>query len=143
MSAAAVLGSILRYDGITGEPLGTFVASGVGWTSVPHDGFLYVNSSSRTKSCGLTLITGAPAGISGVPGDAVFIASGSGGLDSPYGIAFCEGDFFVLSYGNELRAALRGGRELSRHVCLIRQWRIERRRVIWSFATDISTLRVG
>ena len=97
--SAGTYDAILRYDGITGAP---WVRS---WPPVggldarvpvvPQDGYLYVTSAGRTRSCGLTLYTGDPAGISGDPGDAVFIASGSGGLDNPSAFVSHDGDFFV------------------------------------------------
>ena len=102
--------AILRYDSATGTPLGALVASGVGGLDAPRgllfhtDGFLYVTSVGGTSPAAgkdailrFNAVTGAPAGISGVPGDAVFIASGSGGLDNPSGIVSHGGDFYVSS----------------------------------------------
>lgn len=102
--------AILRYDSVTGAPLGALVASGVGGLDAPRgllfhtDGFLYVTSVGGTSPAAgmdailrFNAVTGAPAGISGVPGDAVFIASGSGGLDNPSVIVSHGGNFYVSS----------------------------------------------
>jgi hypothetical protein len=102
--------AVLRFDAATGEPMIPLVASGVGGLDAPRgllfhtDGYLYVTSVGDTTAApGMDAIlrfdsaTGAPAGISGLPGDAVFIASGAGGLDNPSVIISHEGDFYVSS----------------------------------------------
>ncbi|HUE74511.1 MAG TPA: LamG-like jellyroll fold domain-containing protein, partial [Pirellulaceae bacterium] len=104
--------AIFLFSGTTGEPVGDglFVASGVGGLDQPRgllfhsDGFLYVTSVGQTTSGdGVDSIlrydglTGSPAGISGLPGDAVFIPSGTGGMDNPSQIVFHDNNFYVSS----------------------------------------------
>jgi hypothetical protein len=103
---------ILRFDGATGEPVGDgkFITAGIGGLDQPRgllfhtDGYLYVTSvGGTTLAAGQDSIlrydaaTGLPAGISGVPDDAVFIASGTGGLDNPSQIVFHNDSFYVAS----------------------------------------------
>jgi hypothetical protein len=108
--ASALTNSVLRFDATTGEPLGALIASGVGGLHSPRgllfhsDGYLYVTSVGQDAPGPGTdsvlrfdALTGAPAGVSGQPGDAVFISSGSGGLDNPSHIIFHNGDFYVSS----------------------------------------------
>jgi hypothetical protein len=107
------LGSILRYDGITGEPLpsrgnsgATFVPSGSGgltfggpteggaWLIFGPDGNLYVPSGS---------IGGPPAAskvlrFNGTTGEFIdaFVPAGSGGLQGPSGLVFGpDGNLYV------------------------------------------------
>jgi hypothetical protein len=103
--------AVLRFDGQTGNSLGSLVASGVGGLSRPRgllfhsDGYLYVTSVSTSDSPSpgtdsilrFDAVTGAPAGLSGTAGDAVFIPTGLGGLDNPSVIVFHNGDFYVSS----------------------------------------------
>jgi sugar lactone lactonase YvrE len=102
--------SVLRYDAISGAFLGTLVASGAGGLDDPrgllfHGAYVYVTSvGTETPSAGkdsvlrFDAVTGEPAGLSGVPGDAVFIPSGSGGLDNPSRIVFGpDGNAYVSS----------------------------------------------
>jgi len=107
--------AILRFDSETGAPVpgllgdGVFVATGSGGLDAPrgllfHDGYLYVTSvGDATPAAGMDSIlrfnsvTGAPAGVSGLPGDAVFVAMGSGGMDNPSQIVFHDGSFYVSS----------------------------------------------
>ena len=103
--------AILRFNGTTGAPVGDgqFIASGLGSLNQPrgllfHNGHLYVTSVSDTEpGPGQDAIlrfdasSGTPAGISELPGDAVFIASGAGGLDNPSQIVFHEDHFYVAS----------------------------------------------
>jgi hypothetical protein len=102
--------AVLRFDPVTGNPLGALIPAGSGGLDQPRgllfntDGYLYVTSVGvGTAAPGLDSIlrydalTGAPAGISGQPGDAVFIASGSGGLDNPSHIDFHNGEFYIAS----------------------------------------------
>jgi sugar lactone lactonase YvrE len=110
--------AVLRFNAATGEPAGisgqpgdaVFIAPGSGGLDQPRgllfhtDGYLYVTSVGGTSpAAGMDSIlrysaaTGAPAGISGQSGDAVFVASGSGGLDNPSQIVFQNGVFYVAS----------------------------------------------
>lgn len=102
--------AVLRFDPDTGEFTGELVASGAGGLDAPRgltfqDGYVYVTSvGTETASVGkdsvlrFDAVTGTPAGVSGVPGDAVFIASGSGGLDNPSRIIFRpDGKAYVSS----------------------------------------------
>ncbi len=110
--------AVFRFDAVTGEPAGisgqpgdaVFIAPGSGGLDQPRgllfhsDGYLYVTSvGSTTPAPGVDsilrfdAITGAPAGISGQSGDAVFVPSGSGGLDNPSEIVFHAGAFYVAS----------------------------------------------
>jgi hypothetical protein len=102
--------AILRFDAVTGEPLGELVSPGSAGLDQPRgllfhsDGYLYVTSvGTTTPAAGMDSIlrfdatTGAPAGLSGLPGDAVFIPSGTAGLDNPSQIIFHNGDFYVSS----------------------------------------------
>src|SRR5262245_8006277 len=82
------------------DVLGALVAPGAGGLDAPRGltfrgGYAYVTSvGTDTASPGKDSVlrydatTGAPAGVSGQPGDAVFIASGSGGLDNPSRVVF-------------------------------------------------------
>lgn len=121
--------SVLRFDGQTGEPLGELVAAGAGGISLPRGllfhtdngvDYLYVTSvGTTTPSAGQDSIlrfyaaTGEPAGLSGDPGDAVFVPSGTPGLDNPSQIVFHNGDFYVSSTAQTATAnsVLRFGRD--------------------------------
>ena len=61
-------------------------------------------------------VTGAPAGKSGLPGDAVFIPSGSGGLDNPSVIVSHGGEFYVSSTSNSVLRYASDGTYLSAFV---------------------------
>ncbi len=102
--------AVLRFDSDTGASLGALVAPGSAGLDHPRgllfhtDGFLYVTSVGGSVAApGLdsvlryNAITGAPAGISGQPDDAVFIPTGSGGLDNPSQVAFHNGEVYVAS----------------------------------------------
>ena len=102
--------SVLRYDPVTGAFLGEVIASGSGGLAAPRGltfrgGYAYVTSvGTETAAPGKDSVlrydatTGAPAGLSGLPGDAGFIASGSGGLDNPSRIVFGpDGKAYVCS----------------------------------------------
>ncbi len=92
--------AVLRYSLVTGEYLGALVVPGSGGLDRPHgltfrSGYAYVTSyGADTATPGKDSVlrydatTGAPAGVSGLPGDAVFIASGSAGLGQPSRIIF-------------------------------------------------------
>jgi hypothetical protein len=110
--------AVLRFDATTGEFLGTLVASGSGGLDAPrgilfHGGYVYVTSvGEQTVSPGkdsvlrFDAVTGEPAGLSGLPGDAVFIASGSGGLDNPSRIVLGpDGRVYVSSTATTLNSA--------------------------------------
>lgn len=119
--ASATSNAILRFDGTTGQSLGALIAAGAGGLYKPrgllfHQGYIYVTSIGEgTPAVGMDAIlrydayTGAPAGKSGVTGDAVFIPSGDHGLDNPSNIVFYNGDFYVASSpGSVLRYAANG-----------------------------------
>lgn len=102
--------AVLRFDPTTGGFLGTLVAPGAGGLDAPRGlifqgGYVYVTSvGTETPSAGKDSVlrydaaTGVPAGVSGLPGDAVFIASGSGGLDNPSRLIFGpDGKVYVSS----------------------------------------------
>lgn len=118
--------AVLRYDPATGAPAGlsgqtgdaAFVAGGSGSLDAPRglafrDGYVYVTSVGGTAPApGMDSVlrydaaTGAPAGLSGQPGDAVFIASGSGGLDNPSRIVFGpDGRAYVSSTATTVSSA--------------------------------------
>ncbi|HVC96577.1 MAG TPA: LamG-like jellyroll fold domain-containing protein [Pirellulales bacterium] len=92
--------AVYRYDA-AGNPLpapgqsgATFVAPGSGGLSTARDiafgpdGYLYVVSQATNAVLRYNPVYGTPAGLSGLPGDAVFIPSGSGGLNAPRGLTF-------------------------------------------------------
>ncbi len=108
--ASEISNAVLRFDSATGDSLGALVTPGSAGLDHPRgllfhtDGFLYVTSvGGSVAASGLdsvlrfNSVTGAPAGISGQPGDAVFILSGSGGLDNPSQVAFHNGEVYVAS----------------------------------------------
>jgi hypothetical protein len=112
--------SVLRYDPVTGASAGTFITSGEGGLEgarglLFNNGYLYVTSAgTRTTGAGYNSVlrfdatTGSPAGVSGQPGDAVFISSGSGGLANPSRIIFGpDGNAYVASPGSSSNAVLR------------------------------------
>ncbi len=114
--------SVLRYDPVTGAPAGTFLASGAGGLEgvrglLFKNGYLYVTSAGTTTTgAGVNSVlrfdatTGAPAGVSGQPGDAVFISSGSGGLANPSRIVFGpDGNAYIASTASSSNAVLRYG----------------------------------
>jgi DNA-binding beta-propeller fold protein YncE len=87
-------GSVLRYDGKTGEFLGVFATAGL---SVPQtlkfgpDGNLYVSNGFGDSISRFDGATGASLGF--------FVAPGAFGLDAPVGIAFGpSGDLYVASF---------------------------------------------
>ncbi len=98
---------VLRYNGTTGAYVSTLIASGSGGLNHPkgllfHGDYLYVGGL-RDGDVGLDAIlrfdalTGVPAGLSEIPGDAVFIADGDHDLDNPGQIIFHNGFFYVAS----------------------------------------------
>jgi hypothetical protein len=112
-------GSVLRYDPGTGLPAGTFIAPGSGGLEAARgllfrNGYLYVTSAGTMTGPGENAVlrydatTGASAGVSEQPGDAVFIASGSGGLAYPNRIVFGpDGRAYVASVSSASNAVLR------------------------------------
>jgi sugar lactone lactonase YvrE len=105
---------VYRYDAATGTPLpapgksgAEFVAPASGGLNIARDlafgpdGYLYVVSDGTDAVLRFDPVTGAPAGVSGLPDDAVFIASGSGGLDAPRGVIFQGAYVYVTSVGTE------------------------------------------
>jgi hypothetical protein len=112
--------AVLRYDPVTGASAGTFIASGAGGLEdarglLFRNGYAYVTSAGTTTTgAGVNSVlrfdaaTGAPAGVSGLPGDAVFISSGSGGLTNPSSIVFGpDGNAYVSSTASSSNAVLR------------------------------------
>jgi hypothetical protein len=114
--------AVLRYDPATGAPAGTLVASGAGGLQAPRGllfrgGYVYVTSTGGTVGgpeigassvLRFDAVTGAPAGVSGTPGDAVFIPSWSGGLTNPSSIVFGpDGNAYVSSTWSPSSAVLR------------------------------------
>ncbi len=121
-AAAPGKDSVLRYDAVTGAPAGVsgqpgdavFIASGSGGLDNPSriafgpDGQAYVSSTASVGTSATTNsvlrfdgTTGAPAGVSGQPGNAVFVAPGSGGLDGPIALVFRDGYLYVTSWRND------------------------------------------
>lgn len=86
--------SVIQFDGLTGEPLGTFVMGpgAVGFITLrsgPNDNLFVANNDSNTIE-----------EYDGQTGDFVrtFVTAGSGGLSNPLGLAFgSTGDLFVVS----------------------------------------------
>jgi hypothetical protein len=112
--------AVLRYDPVTGASAGSLIASGVGGLDAPRgllfkNGYAYVTSvGTTTTGAGVCSVlrfdaaTGAPAGVSGLPGDAVFISSGSGGLTNPSRMVFGpDGNAYVGSTASASNAILR------------------------------------
>jgi hypothetical protein len=112
--------SVLRYDPVTDASAGTFIAAGSGGLEQARgllfsNGYLYVTSAGTTTTgAGVNSVlrfdatTGAPAGVSGQPGDAVFISGGSGGLTNPSRMVFGpDGRAYVASTASTSNAVLR------------------------------------
>jgi hypothetical protein len=103
--------AVIRYDPTTGAFAGTLIASGSGGLYAPRglafrNGYVYVTSvgPDNTPAAGTDSVLrynftdGSPAGVSGQPGDAVFIPTASGGLDNPSRIVFGpDGKAYVSS----------------------------------------------
>jgi hypothetical protein len=110
---------VLRYSAVDGSFLGALVTAGAGGLDAPRGllfdgGYLYVTSVGESPSSPgadsilrYDALTGAPAGVSGLSGDAVFVATGSGGLDNPSNIVAQNGDFYVSSTGATSNSVLR------------------------------------
>ncbi len=86
--------SVVRYDGTTGQPLGTFVAPGSGGLSYPFalafgpDG-LYVTSAGTNQVLRYDALTGAYLGV-----------AASGGLDYPRGLTIGPDGLLYVTSGN-------------------------------------------
>lgn len=97
--APATLAPVDRYDATTGAFIDHFIPAGrINGVRTPtfHNGYLYVGSEYTDEVLRYDAASGAPAGVSGVAGDPVFVASGSGGLDGPYGLCFgLDGNLYV------------------------------------------------
>jgi DNA-binding beta-propeller fold protein YncE len=99
--ASAGTNSVIRYDGSTGQLIGTFVASGSGGLGDPFgltfgpDGNLYVGSRGTTSG------TNSIYRYNGTTGAFIdtFVSAGSGGLNDPIGLAFGpDGNLYVSSH---------------------------------------------
>jgi N-acetylneuraminic acid mutarotase len=91
--------SVVRYDGSTGQLIGTFVAAGSGGLSGPYglafgpDGNLYVSNRATNNSI---------LRFNGTTGAFIdsFVAGASDGLAGPDGVAFgADGNLYVVSNG--------------------------------------------
>jgi glucose/arabinose dehydrogenase len=96
-------GNIARFDGTTGAYLGTFTNGRA--LTMPRamtfgpDGNFYVNSETGPTTCEIDRFNGATGAFMGV-----FAASGSGGLDDPWGFAFgADGNLYVGQPNDVLR----------------------------------------
>ncbi len=90
--------NIVRYDGATGQPLGTFVTPGSGGLSYPfamaqRGTELFVTSAGTNRILKYNVNTGAYLGVA---------ASGNG-LDYPRGITFGSDNLMYVSSGNNDR----------------------------------------
>jgi hypothetical protein len=91
---------VLRFDGTTGNLIGTFVTSGAGGLNGPNglrfgpDGYLYVVGNHNSNVLRYDGTTGAFVD--------EFVQAGSGGLDGPTNIAFGpDGNLYVTSSGSD------------------------------------------
>ena len=81
--------SIDRYDGTTGAFIDHFIPAGKidGVRDMVFQGdFLYIGSEYTDEILRFSAASGVPAGISGIPGDAVFVAADAPILDGPHGM---------------------------------------------------------
>jgi DNA-binding beta-propeller fold protein YncE len=99
--ASSATNSVIRYNGVTGQLIGTFVASGSGGLGDPFglafgpDGNLYVGSRGTTSG------TNSVYRYNGTTGRflSVFVSAGSGGLNDPIGMTFGpDGNLYVSSF---------------------------------------------
>src|SRR5262249_1210780 len=89
--------AVLRYDGATGQPLGTYVTSGSGGLSGPQgiafdatQSYVYVASSNTNQVLKYNAQTGSYVGV-----------AASSGLSSPQDVKFgADGLMYVLSMTN-------------------------------------------
>lgn len=91
-------GEVLAYDGADGSFVSTLVAAQDGGSSPVdltfHGGALYVGYAGSDEVRAFDAADGAPLG--------AFVTPGSGGLDTPAGLAFgSEGNLFVASLGTQ------------------------------------------
>lgn len=89
--------NVVRYDGATGTPLGTYVDSGSGGLSAPfslafHDGELFVTSAGTNQILKYDADDGSYLGI-----------TASSGLDYPRGLTFGPDDLLYVTSGNNDR----------------------------------------
>jgi DNA-binding beta-propeller fold protein YncE len=101
--ASAGTGSVIRYNGSTGQLIGTFVAPGSGGLGDPFgltfgpDGNLYVGSRGTPYG------TNSVYRYNGTTGGIIntFVTAGSGGLNDPIGLAFgADGNLYVSSFSS-------------------------------------------
>jgi hypothetical protein len=91
-------GGILRFDGETGTPLGTFISAGSGGLGFPNSlafrgGSLYVTSVSSNAVLKYDATTGAFQG--------TLVSPSSGGLTTPRDLLFApDGSLLVTSWGS-------------------------------------------
>ena len=97
--------TVTRFNGYTGQYVDTFVLPGSGGLNgttgiaLGPDGNLYVASHLTHQIMRYDGKTGLPKGISGTPGDAVFVAANSGGLMHPDRILFLpDGSLLAASW---------------------------------------------
>src|SRR5262249_53579729 len=88
-----------RYDATTGAFIDHFIPAGrINGVRTPvfHNGYLYVGSEYTNEVLRYDAVTGAPAGVSGLPGDPVFVSASSGGLSGTSGLCFGpDGNLYV------------------------------------------------
>lgn len=96
VASGGAVDTVLRYDGLTGAFIDTFVTDGSGGLDQPAslafgaDGHLYVSSTETDSVLRYDGQTGAFID--------TFIAPGVGGLDEPYGLVFGpDGNLYVCS----------------------------------------------
>ena len=97
--------TVTRFNGYTGEYIDTFVLPGSGGlngttgVALGPDGDLYVGDHYNHRVLRYDGQTGLPKGVSGTPGDAVFVAANSGGLTYPERLLFLnDGSLLVASW---------------------------------------------
>jgi DNA-binding beta-propeller fold protein YncE len=101
--ASAGSNSVIRYNGSTGQLIGTFIPTGSGGLGDPFglvfgpDGNLYVGSRGTTAG------TNSVYRYNGTTGAFIdsFVSAGSGGLNDPIGLTFGpDGNLYVSSHGS-------------------------------------------
>jgi sugar lactone lactonase YvrE len=96
---APTVAPIDRYDATTGAFIDHFIPAGrINGVRDPifRNGFLYVGSEYTNEVLRYDAVTGAPAGVSGLSGDAVFVPAGSGGISGPHSLCFGpDGNLYV------------------------------------------------
>jgi hypothetical protein len=93
--ADVVTSSILKYDGATGAPLGTFVTPGLGGLDVPGDLIFDTN--------GNLLVTGTSSNkLHKYDSNGAFLGIVASGLNAPYGIEKrSDGSFLIANSGTD------------------------------------------